>query len=132
MTRQLQAQLQRLASVSEPHRAGRCVHALGAPALDAVLAGAGEVKADAAWKRHAARIRAAEGWTPKLPPTLQGELRDYQVEGLRLACWGAGACLADDIGLGKTVLAIAVILDRAGEGPCLVVAPTSVCPNWET
>ena len=24
-----------------------------------------------------------------------------------MACWGAGACLADDIGLGKTVLAIA-------------------------
>ena len=136
LTRQLRSQLQRLASVSEPHRTGRRVHALGAPALDAVLAEAGEVKADAAWKRHVARIRNAEGWTPKLPPTLQGELRDYQVEGFawmsRLACWGAGACLADDMGLGKTVQAVAVILDRAGDGPCLVVAPTSVCPNWET
>jgi SNF2 family DNA or RNA helicase len=35
------------------------------------------------------------------------------------------------MGLGKTVQAIAVMLDRAEEGPCLVVAPTSVCPNWE-
>ena len=134
LTRQLQAQLQRLASVSEPHRAGRRVHALGAPALDAVLEEAGEVEADAAWTRHVARIRGAEGWTPKLPATLQGELRDYQVEGFawlsRLARWGAGACLADDMGLGKTVQAIAAILDQAGEGPCLVVAPTSVCPNW--
>ena len=38
---------------------------------------------------------AAEGWTPKLPPTLQAELRDYQLEGFawlsRLARWGAGA-----------------------------------------
>jgi SNF2 family DNA or RNA helicase len=71
-----------------------------------------------------------------LPPTLRAELRDYQVEGFvwlsRLARWGAGACLADDMGLGKTVQAIAVMLDRAEEGPCLVVAPTSVCPNWES
>jgi len=135
LTRQMQAQLGRLAAVSEPHRAGRRVHALGAAALDAVLEEAGEVKADAAWTRHVARIRAAEGWTPKLPPTLQAELRDYQVEGFtwmsRLARWGAGACLADDMGLGKTVQAIAVMLDHAEAGPCLVVAPTSVCPNWQ-
>ncbi len=146
LTRQLQGQLQRLAAVSEPHGtgretgretgrgAGRRVHALGASALDAVLQDAGEVKADAAWTRHVARIRAAEGWTPTLPPTLQAELRDYQLDGFawmsRLARWGAGACLADDMGLGKTVQAIAVMLDRAAEGPCLVVAPTSVCPNW--
>ena len=135
LTRQLQTQLQRLASVSEPSKSGRRVHALGAPALDAVLDDAGEVKSDAAWKKFVARIRAAEGWTPALPPTLQAELRDYQVDGFvwmsRLARWGAGACLADDMGLGKTVQAIAVMLDRAEEGPCLVVAPTSVCPNWE-
>jgi superfamily II DNA or RNA helicase len=135
LTRQLQAQLQRLTAVSEPHKTGRRVHALGAPALDAVLEDAGEVKADAAWKQHVARIRSAEGWTPKLPANLQAELRDYQVEGFvwmsRLARWGAGACLADDMGLGKTVQAIAVMLDRSEEGPCLVIAPTSVCPNWE-
>ena len=135
LTRQLQAQLQRLAAVSEPHRTGRRVHALGAPALDAVLEDAGEVKTDAAWKKHVARIKSAENWTPVLPSTLQADLRDYQVEGFvwlsRLARWGAGACLADDMGLGKTVQAIAVMLDRAEEGPCLVVAPTSVCPNWE-
>ncbi len=135
LTRQMQAQLGRLAAVSEPHRAGRRVHALGAAALDAVLEEAGEVTADAAWTQHVARIRAAEGWTPKLPTTLQAELRDYQAEGFawmsRLARWGAGACLADDMGLGKTVQAIAVMLDHAEVGPCLVVAPTSVCPNWQ-
>jgi superfamily II DNA or RNA helicase len=135
LTRQLQSQLQAFAAVSEPHKDGRRVHALGAPALEGVLEQAGEVKTDAAWKRHVANIRNAEGWTPKLPTTLQAELRDYQVDGFvwisRLARWGAGACLADDMGLGKTVQTIAVMLDRAAEGPCLVVAPTSVCPNWE-
>ena len=135
LTRQLRAQLQRLALVSEPHRDGRRVHALGAQALDAVLEDAGEVKSDAAWKRHVTKIRAAENWTPVLPPTLRAELRDYQIEGFvwmsRLARWGAGALLADDMGLGKTVQTIAVMLDRAHEGPCLVIAPTSVCPNWD-
>ncbi len=135
LTRQLQAQLQRLAAVSEPNKSGRRVHKLGAPALDAVLEDAGGVKSDATWKKHIAAIRAAEGWNPTLPAGLQAELRDYQVEGFvwlsRLARWGAGACLADDMGLGKTVQAIAVMLDRAAEGPIVVVAPTSVCPNWE-
>ncbi len=136
LTRQLQAQLEQLTAVSEPHRAGYRVHALGAPALHNLLENAEQVDADAAWTRHVARIRTAEGWAPKLPSTLQAELRDYQVEGFmwlsRLAHWGAGACLADDMGLGKTVQAIAVILDRAEQGPCLVVGPTSVCANWET
>ncbi len=135
LTRQLQTRLERLAAVSEPHKNGRRVHALGAPALDAVLQDAGDVKLDAAWKKHVGRIRSAEGWTPVPPSGLQAELRDYQVDGFvwmsRLARWGAGACLADDMGLGKTVQAIAVMLDRAADGPCLVIAPTSVCPNWE-
>jgi superfamily II DNA or RNA helicase len=136
LTRQLQSQLQQLAAVSEPHRGGRRVHALGAPALQSVLDDAGEVQADAAWQRHVKRIGAAERWTPTIPDTLQAELRDYQAEGFvwmaRLARWGAGACLADDMGLGKTVQAIAMLLHMATDGPSLVVAPTSVVANWET
>ena len=69
-----------------------------------------------------------------MPKALQAELRPYQIEGFqwlaRLAHWGAGACLADDMGLGKTVQAIAMLLHRAADGAALVVAPTSVCPNW--
>ncbi|MEE3504021.1 DEAD/DEAH box helicase [Acidiphilium acidophilum] len=134
LTHQLQTQLQKLTAVSEVHRPGHRVHALGAPALEAALSEGGTIEADAAWKRHVTRINAAERWTPQLPANLQAELRDYQIEGFvwlsRLARWGAGACLADDMGLGKTVQTIAVLLDRALDGPCLVVAPTSVCPNW--
>jgi SNF2 family DNA or RNA helicase len=43
-----------------------------------------------------------------------------------------GACLADDMGLGKTVQAIALLLEQAEKGASLVVAPTSVCHNWES
>ena len=34
------------------------------------------------------------------------------------------------MGLGKTIQTIAFILAKANEGPVLIVAPTSVCPNW--
>ena len=84
LTRQLQAQLQRLTAVSEPHRNGRRVHALGAPALDAVLEEAGEVKSDAAWKKHVARIRAAEGWTPDAAGNAAGRTARLPGRGLRL------------------------------------------------
>ena len=108
LTSRMQAQLRQLAAVSEPHRGGRRVHGLAAPALDAVLEGAGGAESDAAWKRHVARIRNAEGWAPRLPPTLQAELRDYQVDGSawisRLARWGLPG---RRYGLGKTVQAMA-------------------------
>ncbi len=61
-------------------------------------------------------------------------LREYQIEGYtwlsRLSFWGVGACLADDMGLGKTIQVLAVILERAPNGPSLVIAPASVCLNW--
>jgi superfamily II DNA or RNA helicase/tetratricopeptide (TPR) repeat protein len=94
------------------------------------------VETDAEWDAQLDRVAAAQSLVPELPSTFQGDLRDYQLDGFRwlarLAAWGAGACLADDMGLGKTVQALAVILMRAEEGPSLVIAPTSVCMNWDT
>src|SRR5699024_1935399 len=73
----------------------------------------------------------------------QAELRPYQQQGLN---WLAmlwrhriGGILADDMGLGKTIQALALIAhahesaaDGVGApGPFLVVAPSSVVPNWE-
>jgi superfamily II DNA or RNA helicase len=134
LTHRLQAQLRQLAAISEPDKAGRRVSTLGAAVVGDLLEEAGNLQADAAWRKHIARLREAGEWTPELPGTLQAELRPYQEEGFawlaRLARLEAGACLADDMGLGKTVQAIALMLHRAAEGPCLVVAPTSVIPNW--
>ncbi len=91
---------------------------------------------DEAWRRQLEKIEATRELAPELPSTLQAELRDYQVDGYawlaRLAAWGVGACLADDMGLGKTLQALAIVLARATEGPTLVVAPTSVCSNWQS
>jgi len=86
------------------------------------------------WHARLARLQQAQTLEVASPSTLQTELRPYQLDGFlwlaRLAHWGAGACLADDMGLGKTVQAIAMLLHRAAGGAALVVAPTSVCPNW--
>jgi superfamily II DNA or RNA helicase len=134
LTRQLQAQLQRLADLTEPDRGGLRLPKAAAASIGDLLDEAGAVEGDAAWQNQLARFREAENLTPVPPATLQADLRDYQLEGFewlsRLARWGAGACLADDMGLGKTIQALAVMLDLAAGGPCLVVAPTSVCPNW--
>ncbi len=72
------------------------------------------------------------------PRTLRATLRPYQKDGYSWLVFlhnlGTGGILADDMGLGKTVQAIALLLWlKAKEGPGLnlVVAPTSVVPNWQ-
>lgn len=93
-----------------------------------------EVKATRAWEKCYSRLAKAENLEPVVPSDLDADLREYQVEGYswmrRLAEWGVGGVLADDMGLGKTLQTLAVLLDRAKEGPALVIAPTSVGFNW--
>ncbi len=110
------------------------VHPLATLALEELTQGA-KTEADKGWQRQLNLIQEAQDMVPEVPSTLQAELRDYQTEGFiwmaRLAYLGVGACLADDMGLGKTLQALAVILNMTKEGPTLVIAPTSVCMNWE-
>ena len=77
-----------------------------------------------------------------LPPGFLAELRPYQQEGFDWLSFlydnKLGGVLADDMGLGKTVQSLAMIgraieiaEGRGEERPrFLVVAPTSVVPNW--
>ncbi|OAI16374.1 helicase SNF2 [Methylomonas lenta] len=92
-------------------------------------------KADKHWQNHIQRLKDARDYKPRVPSTFQAELRDYQMDGYnwlsRLAQWGVGACLADDMGLGKTIQGLALLVEQAPGGPSLIVAPTSVCMNWE-
>jgi superfamily II DNA or RNA helicase len=110
------------------------IHPLAAMALEEIIQDIGSLEADETWTAQLQLIREAQLLDPKVPSTLQADLRDYQVEGYkwlsRLAHWGGGACLADDMGLGKTLQALAIILEKTSNGPILVVAPTSVCMNW--
>lgn len=110
------------------------VHPLAAIALEELTHQA-QTSADKGWRQRLQALSEAQQMTPRVPTTLKADLRDYQKEGFvwmsRLAHLGVGACLADDMGLGKTLQAIAVVLSFAHQGPTLVVAPTSVCMNWE-
>jgi len=64
-----------------------------------------------------------------LPADLRATLRPYQKVAVNwlafLRSVGLGGILADDMGLGKTIEAMCLF-----EKKCLVVAPTSVLPNW--
>ena len=74
------------------------------------------------------------------PSGFQAELRPYQRDGLDwlgfLAAAKLGGILADDMGLGKTVQVLAHVLSEKQAGrlpnPALVVAPTSLVPNWRS
>jgi SNF2 family DNA or RNA helicase len=62
-------------------------------------------------------------------------LREYQLAGFewltRLAANNLGGILADEMGLGKTVQTLAFLSAHHGNGPALVVCPTSLVTNWE-
>ncbi len=134
LTASFRRQLADLRAVSTPSGKKRIrLHGLAALAMTDLLEGA-RITADAGWDRLRGKLREAEALEPRIPRTLQAELRPYQEDGFRwlarLSHWGAGACLADDMGLGKTVQSLALLLERAADGPALVVAPTSVVANW--
>ena len=67
--------------------------------------------------------------------TLAEILREYQFAGFewltRLAANNLGGILADEMGLGKTVQTLAFLRAHQGNGPALVVCPTSLVTNWE-
>ncbi len=134
LTASFRKRLEELRMFSEKQGKGVKIHGLSALALQDFFEDVEHLKADAKWKNHCKKIQEMKDFTPQLPSTFQGELRDYQLEGFnwlsRLSYWGVGACLADDMGLGKTIQALAVILTRATEGATLIIAPTSVCFNW--
>ena len=134
LTDRFKQRIEELADYTDQHGKGLRFHPTRAPALEALIKEAGSVSADHNWTDRLEQFREAQALDPKVPTTMQADLRDYQADGFRwaarLAAWGAGACLADDMGLGKTLQALTVSVERAPQGPTLVVAPTSVCQNW--
>lgn len=67
------------------------------------------------------------------PPegTFEGELREFQKEGLSFLLANPRTLLADEMGLGKTVQALAC-LASAKEFPALIVVPPHLLRNWQT
>ena len=139
LTQELRSRLDELASVAHAasgkgaQRGELQVSPLAAGWLENTLEGS-QFESDAAFRSRLERLAASQRLQPRLPATLQAELRPYQEDGyawaIRLADAGFGAVLADDMGLGKTLQALALLLARAAGGPALVVAPTSLGGNW--
>ena len=90
-------------------------------------------------RQLAGRLQDFGGLNPvAVPEGFLATLRPYQHEGLNwlqfLREFGFHGVLADDMGLGKTIQTLAHLLieKRSGRAdlPSLVIAPTSVVPNW--
>jgi superfamily II DNA or RNA helicase len=112
----------------------------------AALAGFADL-AGVAWAASAERLldlgktlRRGKALAPVKPPAnFKASLRDYQLDGLAwldfLRDAGFGGVLADDMGLGKTVQGLAFLAREKAAGrldkPALILAPTSVLPNWQ-
>jgi superfamily II DNA or RNA helicase len=83
-------------------------------------------------------LKSAQHEPIELPGTFKGNLRAYQTHGVAwlqlLRRNSFGGVLADDMGLGKTVQFLAHLAIEKSQGrlrgPVLIVAPTSVLPNW--
>lgn len=108
--------------------------AAAVPLAQEVLGDDVSLEATAAWHQAIERLESLGSWNPERPTGLDATLRDYQLDGYRwlsrLSRWGVGGVLADDMGLGKTVQTLGILIDRAADGPALVIAPTSVGENW--
>ncbi len=131
--------LQHLASLMDPKFPDKLrLHALDA----AVLAGMEglDIESPPDLSELVSKLRDFSGIELKDPAAgLRAVLRDYQLAGFRwmqfLARHGLHGILADDMGLGKTLQTLAHILTEKQSGasgglPILVIAPTSVVPNW--
>ncbi|HKV41480.1 MAG TPA: DEAD/DEAH box helicase, partial [Blastocatellia bacterium] len=103
------------AGVAEDGRLRFTRHQIGF--LDALLAEQPEATFDEAFKRAREQLRGFEGIKAADPPSgFTGQLRTYQKEGLAwlyfLQAFGFGGCLADCMGLGKTIQALALLQSR--------------------
>ncbi|WP_137172148.1 DEAD/DEAH box helicase [Massilia sp. HP4] len=135
-----------LATLGELYFGERLGNGVRLPAMDAARLAELERAARLRWiggerlRELGRKLDSFGGIQSVTPPAgLQAALRPYQLGGLAwlqfLREYGFGGILADDMGLGKTIQTLAHILleKEAGrlDAPALVVAPTSLMPNWQ-
>lgn len=131
---QLRARMTMIDDVSSVDGGALRMARAAAPLVDEAIGLDIPAERDQKWQEAIERLTDWQLNPPEPPSDLKATLRDYQVAGYqwlaKLSHWGLGGCLADDMGLGKTVQTLGVLLDRANQGPTLIVAPTSVGVNW--
>ena len=108
--------------------------------LDQLLLEGDRVQADDEFQRRRENLRRFSHIEPRdLPGGLKANLRPYQKAGFDwlhfLHEYGFGGCLADDMGTGKTVTALALLQSLAesheAKAATLLVLPRSLVFNWE-
>ena len=91
------------------------------------------------WQYQVQGLLSIDAVDRKQPPaTLKARLRPYQLDGFQWLAFlwehQLGGILADDMGLGKTLQSLALISHAKQADPAispfLIIAPTSVVPNW--
>ena len=102
-----------------------------------------EIEADGWITDLLGQLSGSESIAPiETPSTFHGKLRPYQLKGVSwlafLKQFGFGACLADSMGLGKTIQLITLLLhDREANtqqekrAPTLLICPMSIVGNWQ-
>ena len=134
LTETFRQQLSAFKAVMNETEDGLQFHPLAAGVMEEFAEHVQQLEVDKNWYLHLQKLESAKNFQSKVPIEFKATLRDYQEEGFhwlaRLAHWGVGACLADDMGLGKTIQGLALLVDRAADGPAMVIAPASVCRNW--
>ena len=87
----LRRQLEELAAYVDRHGKGMRFRSSRAHALEGLVGDAGAIDGDAAWSNRLRQVQEALALDPKLPSTIQADLREYQAEGYRwaarLATW---------------------------------------------
>lgn len=107
--------------------------------IDLALKNADASEVDAEYSRRLEQLRNfTQIETRPLPASFRGVLRHYQQTGYDwlhfLHDYGFGGCLADDMGVGKTVQALALLDSLYASGHAkaasLIVMPRSLLENW--
>ncbi len=105
ITTELRKRLQQIDDVVHTERKSLVIDATAAPTIRDLMKSDIQVNAAQKWLDCLTRLERAEQLDPQVPANLQATLRDYQVHGYkwlrRLAEWGVGAVLADDMGSAK-------------------------------
>lgn len=89
---------------------------------------------DREFKAMISELSSPESLDIEVPPSLKQVMRNYQKTGFRwlktLCNYGFGGILADDMGLGKSLQIIAMLLSSERKKPSVIVCPTTLILNW--
>lgn len=89
---------------------------------------------DRSFKAMMSELNSPETLDIEVPALLREVMRNYQKTGYRwlktLEKHGFGGILADDMGLGKSIQVIALLLSEKPTRPSIIVCPTTLILNW--